>query len=179
MSTDFVKIGNKKRRTLGVILLTEYHASSIRLWRVILLRSDIRLRRVLFATRVNRRIEYHCKTEPCNITSRKENITLCVSKGYHLQKTEKRELYGILLPHYSLFCFYCQFHFCNTNTVGLCPYPYFISPIRTTPIRCSPLKLYISVFFCVLTSKTDWKAREWQAQPTALPPAIEILLPFG
>jgi len=27
----------------GVILLTEYHASSIRLWRVILLRSDIRL----------------------------------------------------------------------------------------------------------------------------------------
>ena len=33
----------KKREADGVILLSEYHASSIRLWRVILLRSDIRL----------------------------------------------------------------------------------------------------------------------------------------
>ena len=32
-----------ERRQIGVILLSEYHASSIRLWRVILLRSDIRL----------------------------------------------------------------------------------------------------------------------------------------
>ena len=34
---------NKRTDTFGVILLTEYHASSIRLWRVLLLRSDIRL----------------------------------------------------------------------------------------------------------------------------------------
>ena len=33
----------ESNQMLGVILLTEYHASSIRLWRVILLRSDIRL----------------------------------------------------------------------------------------------------------------------------------------
>ena len=33
----------KTSLALGVILLTEYYASSIRLWRVILLRSDIRL----------------------------------------------------------------------------------------------------------------------------------------
>ena len=34
---------NEKQTDVGVILLTEYHASFIRLWRVILLRSDIRL----------------------------------------------------------------------------------------------------------------------------------------
>ena len=39
---------------------------------------------VIFATRVSRRIEYHCEAKPCNITSRKGNITLCVSKEYHL-----------------------------------------------------------------------------------------------
>ena len=33
----------KTERQIGVILLTEYHASFIRLWRVVLLRSDIRL----------------------------------------------------------------------------------------------------------------------------------------
>ena len=42
----------KKTDRYGVILLTEYHANSIRLRRVILLRSDIRLRRVIFATQV-------------------------------------------------------------------------------------------------------------------------------
>ena len=33
------------------------------------------LRRVIFATRVFRRIEYHCEALPCNITSRQGNIT--------------------------------------------------------------------------------------------------------
>ena len=35
-------IKNQKRFAIGVILLTEYHASFIRLRRVVLLRSDIR-----------------------------------------------------------------------------------------------------------------------------------------
>ena len=37
------KAEKKKGQQIGVILLAEYHANSIRLWRVILLRSDIRL----------------------------------------------------------------------------------------------------------------------------------------
>ena len=41
------------------------------------------LRRVIFATRVFRRIEYHCEAKPCNITSRQGNITLRVSEEYH------------------------------------------------------------------------------------------------
>ena len=37
------QIKQKITEIVGVILLSEYHAGSIRLWRVILLRSDIRL----------------------------------------------------------------------------------------------------------------------------------------
>ena len=48
-------------------------------------------RRVIFATRVLGRIEYHCEAKPCNITSRKENITLCVSEEYHFIQQKKRE----------------------------------------------------------------------------------------
>ena len=36
-------IKNKRHRAIGVILQAEYHASFIRLLRVVLLRSDIRL----------------------------------------------------------------------------------------------------------------------------------------
>ena len=64
-----------------MILLTEYHASSIRLRRVLLLRSDIRLSPsdICFASFKANRIslegiaeQYHCP---------KDNITLCVAKN--------------------------------------------------------------------------------------------------
>ena len=88
--------------------------NSIRLRRVILLRSDIRLtpNDICFAS--FRRIEYHCAAKPNNITSRKGNITLCVSKEYHFQFQHKRE--SILgFPICSLFLFVIR---------GLSPYAF-------------------------------------------------------
>ena len=73
-----------------MILLTEYHASSIRLWRVILLRSDIRLTPsgICYASLGANRIslcgiaeQYHCP---------KGNITLYEVKNI-THKKQKRE----------------------------------------------------------------------------------------
>ena len=104
----------------GVILLTEYHANSIRLWRVLLLRSDIRLAPsgIRYASLEANRISL--KPWASISLLRSKNITLCASKEYHLSKAEKREFYGSLFPHYSLFCFICI-----ANAVGLCPIPLF------------------------------------------------------
>ena len=63
------------------------------------------LRRVIFATRVFRRIEYHCEAKPCNITSRQGNITLCISKEYHYYANRKRENIFGTKPICSLFLF--------------------------------------------------------------------------
>ena len=52
------------------------------------------LRRVIFAAQVLGRIEYHCKATPCNITSRKGNITLCEAKNITLYAQKKREYFG-------------------------------------------------------------------------------------
>ena len=54
-----IRIKNEIPAAVGVILLTEYHASSIRLWRVILLRSDIQLTLSDICYASYRRIEYH------------------------------------------------------------------------------------------------------------------------
>ena len=70
--------------------------------------------------------QYHCP---------KGNITLCGAKNITHKNAEKRKLYGIVLPHNSLFCFLLQVSHLYNKCVGLCPYPYFISPIRTSPIR--------------------------------------------
>ena len=42
-------------------------------------------------------------------------------------------------------CIYCEFRICNTNAVGLCPYPYFISPIRTSRLRVGSFLIQITV----------------------------------
>ena len=63
------------------------------------------LRRVIFATRVFRRIEYHCEAKPYNITSCQGNITLCVSKEYHYYANRKRENIFGTKPICSLFLF--------------------------------------------------------------------------
>ena len=117
-----------------MILLTEYHASSIRLRRVILLRSDIRLlpSDICFASFKANRItlwgeaeQYHCS---------KGNITLYEVKNITYKK-RKRESFTELYFRITLSSVFCRkFHICITNAVRLCPYPYSNSPIRTTPI---------------------------------------------
>ena len=62
--SHYKKWVQKIPEALGVILLTEYHASSIRLWRVILrtiafVRSDIQLTPSDICYASYRRIEYH------------------------------------------------------------------------------------------------------------------------
>ena len=94
-----------------MILLSEYHASSIRLWRVVLLRSGIWLspsdiRCASFeANRISlwgEAEQYHCP---------KGNITLCEAKNITHKNAEKREFYGIVLLYYSLFFCIASFAF--------------------------------------------------------------------
>ena len=81
-----------------MILLSEYHASSIRLWRVVLLRSGIRLSPsdiaaltpICVQSRVLWRIEYHCEAKPNNITARRA-ISLFAEQRISLIKMQKRE----------------------------------------------------------------------------------------
>jgi len=80
-----------------VILLSEYHASSIRLWRVILLRSDIRLAPsgIRFASLKANRISL--KQQGFNITIAVAIISLFAKAKNITKKAEKeRELHGIL-----------------------------------------------------------------------------------
>ena len=98
--------------TVGVILLTEYHASSIRLWRVLLLRSVIRLTPsdICFASLWANRISL--KPQGFNITFfrkylatgevfSKENITLTLV-SISLNRQKERE--DSLIYESSLFC---------------------------------------------------------------------------
>ena len=80
-----------------MILLTEYHASSIRLWRVILLRSDIRLTPsvIRFASFRTNRIPL--KPQGFNITIAVAIISLFAKAKNITKKAEKeRELHEIL-----------------------------------------------------------------------------------
>ena len=73
------KKGQPMRDTLsGVSRITLFACGEFYCYAVI-----FGLRRVIFATRVFRRIEYHCEAKPCNITSRQGNITLRVREEYH------------------------------------------------------------------------------------------------
>ena len=72
-----------------MILLTEYRANSIRLRRVLLLRSDIRLTPSYICYASLGRIEYHRSRKASISLSLCDNITLCVSKEYHFIPTEK------------------------------------------------------------------------------------------
>ena len=79
-----------------MILLSEYHASSIRLRRVVLLRSGIRLspsdirRSLRERCELLWRIEYHCEAKPNNITARRA-ISLFAKQRISLIKMQKRE----------------------------------------------------------------------------------------
>ena len=79
-----------------MILRLEYHDSSIRLWRVILLRSDIRLAPsgIRFASfRANR---IPLKPQGFNITIAVAIISLFAKAKNITKKQKKRELHGIL-----------------------------------------------------------------------------------
>ena len=116
--------------------------SYLNFWRVILNREhagsfacgEFYCFAVIFAMRVLGANRISLKPQASISLLRSKNITLCVSKEYHSYKAEKRESYRIFLPYDSLFCFYCRFRICITNAVGLCPYPYSISPLRISPI---------------------------------------------
>ena len=94
-------------------------------------------RRVIFATRVLWRIEYHCEAKPNNITARraislfaKQRISLIESRKERVMRkcTSVKLSLLFLLPVSHLF----------NKRLGLCPYPTILSPIRTSPIfRCA------------------------------------------
>ena len=123
-----------------MILLSEYHASSIRLWRVILLRSDIRLapsgirgsrserRELLEANRIP------LKPQGFNITIAVAIISLFAKAKNITKKAEKerasRDFVTALLSLLFLLPVSHLFYKC----IGLRPYPYLISTIRTSPI---------------------------------------------
>ena len=111
----------------GVILLSEYHASSIRLpasciatqWYSAIAEWYSPLTtwalRAFMANRISlwgEAEQYHCL---------KGNITLCKTKNITHKNAEKRELYGIVLPHYSLFCFFASSAFVRINALWTKP----------------------------------------------------------
>ena len=64
------------------------------------------------------------------------NITLCKAKNITHKKAEKRELYGISLPHYSLFLLLFPVSHLYYKCIGLCPYPYLkFFDKNNTPFR--------------------------------------------
>ena len=59
---------------------------------------------------------------------------LLFAKHITHRNTEKRELYGILLPHHSLFCFYRRSRTCISNARGKVDPPVSNFPIRIPPL---------------------------------------------
>ena len=108
-----------------MILLTEYHASSIRLRRVILLRSDIRLMPS----------DIRCASCEANRISLKPqgfNITIAIAiislfaKAKNITKSRKRESKAVFLSAlFSLYVFIAQVSHLFNKCIGLCPYPYY------------------------------------------------------
>ena len=65
-------------------------------------------------------------------------------------QTKRREQAPALRCTDVFLCIYCEFRICNTNAVGLCPFPYSNSPIRTSPIN-------FSVLFFIFLSRRVFK----------------------
>lgn len=107
-----IKIPDKQKRSKslpqdGVIRLTEYHAILIR------------LRWVICASRVLRRIEYHCEAQLNNITAQRAISLLALAKNITHRK-QKRESFALL----SLL-FLSPVSHLYYKYIGLCPYPSF------------------------------------------------------
>ena len=85
----------KTEAMLSVILLTEYHANSIRLWRVLLLRSDIRRKPSDICSASYGANRISLKPQASISLSLCDNITLCVSKEYHFIPTEKERTFRL------------------------------------------------------------------------------------
>ena len=135
-------------RAIGVILLSEYHASSIRLWRVILLRSDIRLAPsgIRFASfRANR---IPLKPQGFNITIAVAIISLFAKAKNITKKAEKERASRNFVTALLSLMFLLQVSHLFYKCIGLRPYPYLISPLRTSRI------LFV-LLFCVLLWKVS------------------------
>ena len=117
----------KRRARFGVILLSEYHASSIRLWRVILLRSDIRLAPsgIRFASfRANR---ISLKPQGFNITIAVAIISLFAKAKNITKKAEKERASRNFVTALLSLLFLLQVSHLFNKCTELCPYPYYYS----------------------------------------------------
>ena len=126
---------------IGVILLSEYHASSIRLWRVILLRSDIRLTPSVIRFASFRANRIPLKPQGFNITIAVAIISLFAKAKNITKKAEKERASRNFASEALSLLFLLQVSHLFYKCIGLCPYPYFISPLRTSHI-CRETFLY-------------------------------------
>ena len=127
----------QKSADLGVILLSEYHASFIRLRRVLLLCSDIRLTPsgIRFASfRANR---IPLKPQGFNITIAAAIISLFAKAKNITKKAEKERASRNFVTALLSLLFLLQVSHLFYKCIGLRPYPYLISPIRTSCISPS------------------------------------------
>ena len=132
----------KSPSLLSVILLAEYHANSIRLWRVLLLRCDIRLTPSDIRCASFRANRISLKPQGFNITIAIAIISL-FAKAKNITKSRKRESKAVSFRIVLSLRFYCQFRICITNAQVFAHTPIINSPIRTTPMSgrgffCSP-----------------------------------------
>ena len=117
-----------------MILLSEYHASFIRLRRVLLLCSDIRLTPcgIRFASfRANR---IPLKPQGFNITIAAAIISLFAKAKNITKKAEKERASRNFVTALLSLLFLLQVSHLFNKCTGLCPYPYFISPLRTSSL---------------------------------------------
>ena len=133
------KLTDQKRKpSIGVILQEEYHAGSIRLRRVILLCSDIRLTPsgIRYASfRANR---ISLKPKGFNITIAIAIISL-FAKAKNITKSRKERASRNYVTVLLCLLFYRKFHLCKTNAQDYVHTPTIISPIRTTSIQVGSL----------------------------------------
>ena len=141
-----------------MILQAEYHASSIRLRRVILLRSGIRLTPsgIRYASfRANR---ISLKPQGFNITIAQAILSL-FAKAKNITKKQRRESFTEFCNRVTLSSVLSQVSHLYNKCTGPCPYLTIIFPIRTTPI--SALSLLSFDIGVIDTDNTDYRKKEF------------------
>ena len=109
-----------------------------------MLRSDIRLMPsdIRCASCAANRISL--KPQGFNITIAIAIISL-FAKAKNITKSRKRESKAVFLSAMFSLCVLLQVSHLFNKCIGLCPYPYFISPIRTTEIGVAPFLGYCAL----------------------------------
>ena len=113
-------------------------------------------RRVIFATRVLWRIEYHCEAKPNNITARRA-ISLFAKQRISLIESRKERVMRNSVKLSLLFL--SQVSYLLNKHTGLAHTLILISPIRTSPILFVLLftrlacKSCVTLYECIVGSK--------------------------